>query len=259
MGLACNLNYNSVATILSISASTSVSCSSLSRRLCCKASSFVASFPSSPSPACALAPSTRTEKLTTRAEVPEHRQGLSLLPTSQVTLHELLRSARISPILVSGDENVLITGIQHDSRLVKPGNVFVCCRGFSTDGHVHAAHAIERGAVAIVSTKSTPTTEIPIAFVQVEDTNSILSALSSAFYGHPSEKLTVVGITGTNGKTTTSYLVKSIFEAMNMKTGLLGTIAHDINDGSKIVASNTTPDALSLQCLMAAMRPHGLS
>lgn len=198
-------------------------------------------------PFCELAPLSPPTK---RAE---SRQGLPDLPRSPITLNELLRRAKVSPILVDGDERVLIKGIEHDSRLVQRGDVFICCKGFSTDGHTHAAHAVQRGAVAIIGTKPALTTENPVAYIQVKDTNSILSALSAAFYGHPSQKLTVVGITGTNGKTTTSYLVKSIFEAMNMKTGLLGTIAYNISNESNMTASNTTPDALSLQHLMAAM------
>eukprot|EP00250_Pteridium_aquilinum_P019649 c24514_g1_i1 orf=572-2362(-) len=207
-----------------------------------------------------LKPTTKAEKPTTKAHKPTKEtkqpfrsQGLPDLPTSPISLLQLLNTARVSPLLINGDENVLITGIQHDSRLVRSGDLFVCCKGFLTDGHLHAAHAAQRGAVAIVAAKLMPELKDILTFVQVEDTNSILSALSAAFYGHPSKKLTVVGITGTNGKTTTSYLVKSMFEAMEVKTGLIGTIAYDINDSKNIVASNTTPDALSLQSLMAAM------
>ncbi|MCO5557737.1 hypothetical protein L7F22_011308 [Adiantum nelumboides] len=88
--------------------------------------------------ACDLVPASRAENHTKRAEAPKHRQGLSDQLKLPLTLHELLQRAKISPILVNGDVNVLITGIQHDSGLVTRGNVFVCCRGFSTDGHVHS-------------------------------------------------------------------------------------------------------------------------
>lgn len=201
-----------------------------------------------------------SEHVKNKAEKPiskQHPSDRISIPLSRINLGELLLKAGVSPVLINGDQTVEITGIQHDSRLVCPGDLFVCCKGFSTDGHLHVSQAAEQGAVAIVATKQVSVQKTLKAFVQVEDTNSILSALSAAFYGHPSRKLTVVGITGTNGKTTTSYLLKSMFEAMGHKTGLLGTIAYYINEEKNIEASNTTPDALSLQCLMATMVRNG--
>lgn len=175
-------------------------------------------------------------------------------PTFRMTLSELLDEARVVPILVDGDQDVEITGIQHDSRQVGPGNMFVCCPGQSTDGHLFLAEAAEKGAEAIVASKEVSVLESVKAVVLVEDTNSILSALSAAFYGHPSKKLSVVGITGTDGKTTTSYLLKSMYEAMGHKTGLLGSVANYVNGKKKVDASI---DAVSLQRMMATMVHNG--
>lgn len=177
--------------------------------------------------------------------------------TIRMSLRELLKEAHIVPILVEGDQDVEITGIQHDSRQVVPGTMFVCCPGYTTDEHLYLAEASEKGAVVIVSSKKVSVQESVKAVILVEDTNAILSALSAAFYGNPSNELIVIGITGTNGKTTTSYLLKSMYEAMGLKTGLLGTIAYYINGNKKLKASLTTPDAVSLQRLMATMVHNG--
>ncbi|KAG0583458.1 hypothetical protein KC19_3G137600 [Ceratodon purpureus] len=178
-------------------------------------------------------------------------------PTYRMTLGELLDEARVTPISVEGDLDVEITGIQHDSRHVIPGDLFVCVKGLKSDGHEFANQAIEKGAIAVISCTEVPPTEGVKAAVVVEDTNVILSGLAGAFYGHPSKSLAVVGITGTNGKTTTSYLIRSMYEAMGSQVGLLGTINYYINAKKKLEASHTTPDAVHLQKLMASMVHHG--
>ncbi len=177
-------------------------------------------------------------------------------PHYRMTLGELLDEARVTPISIEGDLDADITGIQHDSRQVSPGDLFVCVKGLSLDGHDFATQAVERGAVAIVASgeiAALSASEGLKAIVLVDDTNAILSALAGAFYGHPSQSLAVVGITGTNGKTTTSYLLRSMYEAMGLQTGLLGTINYFINNRKKLDAPNTTPDAVYLQKLMATM------
>ncbi|KAJ7555517.1 hypothetical protein O6H91_05G042600 [Diphasiastrum complanatum] len=178
-------------------------------------------------------------------------------PSFSITLSELLDEARVTPLSVEGDLDVLISGIQHDSRQVEAGDMFVCCTGFSTDGHQFAAEAAEKGAVVIVASKEVYIGENVKAVVLVEDTNSILSSLGGAFYGRPSQKLAVVGITGTNGKTTTSYLLKSMYDSMGIKTGLIGTIAYYVFGKQKLEAPHTTPDAVHLQKLMATMVHNG--
>ncbi|XP_024364396.1 UDP-N-acetylmuramoyl-L-alanyl-D-glutamate--2,6-diaminopimelate ligase MurE homolog, chloroplastic [Physcomitrium patens] len=178
-------------------------------------------------------------------------------PTYRMTLAELLDEARVTPVAVEGNLDIEITGIQHDSRLVIPGDLFVCVKGLKSDGYEFAHQAIEKGAVAIVSSSEVLPAEGLEASVVVEDTNILLSGLAGAFYGHPSKNLAVVGITGTNGKATTSYLIRSIYEAMGLQAGLLGTINYYINGKKKLEATHTTPDAVHLQKHMASMVHHG--
>ncbi|BBN15581.1 UDP-N-acetylmuramoyl-L-alanyl-D-glutamate--2,6-diaminopimelate ligase [Marchantia polymorpha subsp. ruderalis] len=178
-------------------------------------------------------------------------------PVYKMTLAELLDEAKVTPLSVEGDLDVEITGIQHDSREISTGDMFVCCIGHSSDGHLYSSEAVERGASVLVVSKEVTLNKSVRALVIVEDTNSILSALAGAFYGHPSQKLSVIGLTGTNGKTTTSYLIRSMYEAMGLTTGLLGTIAYYINNRTKLDAPNTTPDAVYLQQLMAKMVSSG--
>lgn len=177
--------------------------------------------------------------------------------TDRMTLRKLLNEARVSPLSTEGDLDVEITGIQQDSRLVAPGDLFVCVKGLKSDGHQFAIQAIEKGAVAIISLMEVSLTEGLKAAVIVEDTSVILSALAGVIYGHPSKKLSVVGITGTNGKTTTSYLLQSLYEAMGLQVGLLGTIQYYIGGKNKLEADHTTPEALNLQNLMASMVQNG--
>ncbi|CAN6487304.1 unnamed protein product [Victoria cruziana] len=180
-------------------------------------------------------------------------------PSFSMSLAQLLDESRVVPVSVSGNLDVLIRGIQHDSGEVTAGDLFVCCVGIETDGHLNLNEADKRGAVAVVANK-----EISIdetlgckALVIVEDTNSVLPRLSSCFYGNPSEKMSVIGITGTNGKTTTSYLVRAIYESMALRTGLIGTIAHYVHGNNQLESKNTTPDAVTLQKLMAKMVRNG--
>ncbi|KAL2620462.1 hypothetical protein R1flu_000667 [Riccia fluitans] len=184
-------------------------------------------------------------------------EELSREPVFKMTLAELLDEAKVTPLSVEGDLDVEITGIQHDSREISTGDMFVCCKGQSSDGHAFSAEAVERGASVLVVSKEVTLNQNVRALVVVEDTNAILSALAGAFYGHPSQKLSVIGLTGTNGKTTTSYLIRSMYESMGLTTGLLGTISYYINSRTKLDAPNTTPDAVYLQQLMARMVSSG--
>ncbi|KAG8476521.1 hypothetical protein CXB51_033487 [Gossypium anomalum] len=180
-------------------------------------------------------------------------------PKFKMSLAELLDESKVVPVSVYGDIEVEITGIQHDSRLVSAGDLFVCCVGRKTDGHLYLSEADKRGAVAVVASK-----EIDIedtlgckALVIVEDTNSVLPALAASFYRHPSRNMAVIGITGTNGKTTTSYLIKGMYEAMGLRTGMLSTAAYYIHGDNKLESPNTTPDAVLVQNLMAKMLHNG--
>ncbi|KAK0586541.1 hypothetical protein LWI29_008644 [Acer saccharum] len=180
-------------------------------------------------------------------------------PKFRMSLAELLDESKVVPVSVYGDLEVEITGIQHDSRVVNAGELFVCCVGRKTDGHLFLSEADKRGAVAVVASK-----EIDIdetlgckALVIVEDTNTVLPALAASFYRYPSKNMAVIGITGTNGKTTTSYLIKGMYEAMGLRTGMLSSVAYYIHGDNKLESPKTTPDAVLVQNLMAKMLHNG--
>lgn len=180
-------------------------------------------------------------------------------PKFRITLAELLDESKVVPVSVYGNLEVEITGIQHDSRVVSSGDLFVCCVGRKTDGHLFLSEADKRGAVAVVASK-----EIDIeetlgckALVIVEDTNAVLPALAASFYRQPSRHMAVIGITGTYGKTTTSYLIKGMYEAMGLRTGMLSTVAYYVHRDNKLELPNTEPDAVLVQNLMAKMLHNG--
>lgn len=151
---------------------------------------------------------------------------------------------------VSGSSDIEITGVTYDSRKVSKDNLFICISGFSADGHKFINDARERGAIAVLVEKDVDFEDLTV--VKVASTREAMPVLSANFFGHPTEQLKLIGITGTNGKTTTTYLIKSIFETAQKRTGLLGTISTQIGD--KIyVSSRTTPESLDLQSLFREM------
>ncbi|HVL03052.1 MAG TPA: Mur ligase domain-containing protein, partial [Acidimicrobiales bacterium] len=119
-------------------------------------------------------------------------------------------------------EELEVTSVAHDSRRVEPGALFCCLPGRHSDGHHHAAEAVARGAVAVLCER---TLDIPATQVLVGDARVQMGRAAAAFWGHPSARLQVVGVTGTNGKTTTAWLLRAILEAAGRPTGLLGTLA----------------------------------
>jgi UDP-N-acetylmuramoyl-L-alanyl-D-glutamate--2,6-diaminopimelate ligase len=147
-----------------------------------------------------------------------------------------------------------ITGIAYDSREVAPGHVFIALKGLRSDGAAFVRQAVDRGAVAVVSEQALPPAGIPT--LQVDDARLALAVLAAEFYGHPSEKMRVIGITGTNGKTTTAYLVASIFQAAGIKCGVLGTVAYRIGDEVR-ESTRTTPEAPDVQKLLGEMVERG--
>ena len=147
-----------------------------------------------------------------------------------------------------------ITGVAYDSREVRPGQVFVALKGLQTDGSLFIRQAVDRGAVLVVSEQEQTGLTVPV--LQVQDARAALAILAAEFFGHPSEKMRVIGITGTNGKTTTSYLVASIFEAARIKCGVLGTVAYRIGDEVR-ESSHTTPEAPDVQQLLREMLDRG--
>ncbi|XP_073012708.1 UDP-N-acetylmuramoyl-L-alanyl-D-glutamate--2,6-diaminopimelate ligase MurE homolog, chloroplastic-like [Typha latifolia] len=187
-------------------------------------------------------------------------RGRIVEPEFQMTLAELLHESGVCPVSMYGDLGVSITGVQNDSRKVCPGDLFICCIGRETDGHLYIMDAIEKGTVAVISCNEIHLDEIPscAAVVVVENTNSLLPVLAAAFYKNPSKRMGVVGITGTNGKTTTAHLVRAIHEAMGLRTGMLGTVGYYIHGNTQLEAPNTTPDAAMVQKLMAKMVQNGI-
>ncbi|WP_088043899.1 UDP-N-acetylmuramoyl-L-alanyl-D-glutamate--2,6-diaminopimelate ligase [Bacillus sp. EAC] len=161
--------------------------------------------------------------------------------------HTLLSS--LQPLVSIPTENPEITGVEMDSRNVKPGYLFICIEGYTVDGHNYVKQAVENGAVAIVSQK-TIETSVPVAYVK--DTNRSMAVIGNSFYQNPTHKLNLVGITGTNGKTTTSYIIEEIVKRNNQKTGVIGTIGMKIGE-EVFETKNTTPDSLTLQSMFAKM------
>lgn len=156
----------------------------------------------------------------------------------------------------NNNDDIDITGIAYDSRKVSKGNVFVCIKGYETDGHRFAASAVENGAAVIVAEDKI---DVPVPVIYVESARITIAELACRFYGYPSKKLSLVGITGTNGKTTTTYLIKSILEAAGKRVGIIGTNQNIIGDKMLFTKSTTptTPNALELQQLFTEMVYNG--
>ncbi len=148
-----------------------------------------------------------------------------------------------------------VTSVAYDSRAVQTGAVFVALRGLQADGARYARDAISRGAIAVVSQAPAPAA-LAAPWLQVVDARLALAALAAEFHGRPSEQLTLVGITGTNGKTTTSYLLASIFEAAGVRCGRIGTVGYRIGS-REFDAARTTPEAPELQRMLRDMVSQG--
>ena len=175
-----------------------------------------------------------------------------------MTLGEILRSLPGTGYGASVSDHVsqaVVTGVIYDSRQAGPGSVFVALRGAHADGVSFARDAVARGAIAVVA-QTAPPADVPVPWIRIPDARLALAALAAAFYRHPSERLTLVGITGTNGKTTTSYLLAAIFEAAGMKCGRIGTVGYHVGD-REVDAARTTPEAPDIQRLLQDMLAQG--
>ncbi len=176
-----------------------------------------------------------------------------------MTLRDLLREIPDSPAVAGIADASLgetkVTAVAYDSRQVGPGSVFVALRGVNVDGAAFAREAISRGATAVVSEAPAPSGATS-PWIQVADARLALASLAAAFYRHPSRELTLVGITGTNGKTTTSYLLASIFEAAGVRCGRIGTVGYRIGT-RELAAARTTPEPPELQHLLREMVTDG--
>lgn len=153
---------------------------------------------------------------------------------------------------VVGNADVEIADIQFDSRRVGAGSVFVAQVGTATDGHTYIEQCVAQGAVAIVLEKAEYIKEDGICYVLVKNSDEALGKMAHSFFGNPSVSLRLVGVTGTNGKTTTATLLYRLFKSLGYKVGLLSTVVNYV-DNEEIVATHTTPDALSLNALLAKM------
>jgi len=169
-----------------------------------------------------------------------------------MTLRDLLQGVTSAPVSA-----VPISGLAIHSKRVRSGDLFVAIRGATTDGHEFIDEAMQRGAAAVVAERLPAVTTRACPCIVVPDSKAALAVAAAKFYGRPSKRLNLLGVTGTNGKTTTTYLLKSILEASGTSTGLLGTIHYEI--GERMVPSvNTTPGPLELQRFFAQMVAEGL-
>ncbi len=156
----------------------------------------------------------------------------------------------------SGHDRLMITGISADSRAIKNGNLFVAVRGTKSDGHEFIEKAIESGAVAVICERVPEKKHKGITYIVVDDCSGALGLVASAFYGNPSSKVRLVGVTGTNGKTTIATLLYNTFEALGYKCGLFSTVCNYVHHRIE-PATHTTPDPVKLNELMADMVREG--
>ena len=165
-------------------------------------------------------------------------------------LNELLK--HVKPLDILGDTEVEITGVNIDSRRIEKGHLFVAMKGTQVDGHQFISKAIEQGAAAVLCEDMPESLTTGVTFVQVESTEDAAGKVATLFYGDPSRKLKLVGVTGTNGKTTVATLLYNMFRAMGYKCGLLSTVCNYIED-EVVAADHTTPDPIELNQLLHRM------
>ena len=169
-------------------------------------------------------------------------------------LSDLLKNT--APLRIVGDAEVEITGVQIDSRRVAPGNLFVAMRGTQADGHAFMPKAVAQGAAAVLCEELPGEPAEGVTYVVVASTEEAAGPVATLFYGDPSRKLKLVGVTGTNGKTTIATLLYEMFRRMGHKCGLLSTVCNYI-DGERLAATHTTPDPIELNSLLARMADAG--
>lgn len=174
------------------------------------------------------------------------------MPTSKV-LAEIIKEVEVQASL--GNTQVIVHGMSMDSRSVQPGDLYACVPGFKVDGHDFAAKAVTSGAVALLVEHFLP---LEVPQVKVANVRQVMGLLAAAVYDHPSEQLELVGVTGTNGKTTITYLIEKIGTKHGKKVGLIGTLGSRIN-GREIPGERTTPEAIEVQKLLGDMVAEGVS
>jgi len=169
-------------------------------------------------------------------------------------LTELLKA--IQPVQLTGNSDIEITGVNIDSRLIEDGHLFMAMRGTQTDGHTYITTAIEKGAIAILCEEMPKQLTENITYIQVKDCEDAVGKLATTFYGNPTSKLELVGVTGTNGKTTIATLLYNMFHHFGYKVGLLSTVCNYIDD-EPIPTEHTTPDPVTLNRLLGRMADEG--
>ncbi|WP_455073470.1 UDP-N-acetylmuramoyl-L-alanyl-D-glutamate--2,6-diaminopimelate ligase [Prevotella jejuni] len=162
----------------------------------------------------------------------------------------------VKPIACKGDVDIEIKGVNIDSRKIESGHLFIAMKGTQVDGHKFISKAIELGAVAILLEDMPEVLDDKVTYIQVASTEEDAGKVATMFYGDPSHKLKLVGVTGTNGKTTIATLLYRMFREFGYKVGLLSTVCNYIND-EEYPASHTTPDPIELNCLLAKMVDEG--
>ena len=165
-------------------------------------------------------------------------------------LSELLRNVEVTTL--EGSSEVGITAVNIDSRQVKEGHLFVAIKGTQTDGHQYISKAVDQGAAAILCEEMPAERKAGVSYVQVPSTETAIGPVATTFYGNPTSKLILVGVTGTNGKTTIATLLYNMFRKLGYKCGLLSTVCNYIEDEA-VPASHTTPDPIELNSLLARM------
>lgn len=169
-------------------------------------------------------------------------------------LNELLKA--IQPVQVTGDSRIEITGVNIDSRLVEAGQLFMAMRGTQTDGHAYIPAAIQKGATAILCEDIPEEPVAGITYIQVKDSEDAVGKIATTFYGNPTSQFELVGVTGTNGKTTIATLLYNTFRYFGYKVGLISTVCNYIDD-QPIPTEHTTPDPITLNRLLGQMADEG--
>lgn len=169
-------------------------------------------------------------------------------------LNEILKA--VHPLTLTGTDEVEIKDIQMDSRKVAEGCLFIAVKGTQTDGHTYIAKAVESGAAAVVCETLPDTLKEGVTYITVKDTEDAVGKLATVFYGNPTEKLDLIGVTGTNGKTTIATLLYNMFRRFGYKVGLISTVCNYI-DGEAIPTDHTTPDPITLNQLLGRMSDEG--
>ena len=169
-------------------------------------------------------------------------------------LEEILNGIHVAEI--KGNITKEISGLEIDSRKIESGHMFVAVRGTQTDGHAYIDKAIEKGSSVIVCETFPDNIDSDVTYIKVNDTEEVVGKLATAFYGHPTSKLKLIGVTGTNGKTTIATLLYNMFRLFGYKVGLISTVCNYIDDEA-IPTEHTTPDPITLNKLLGRMADEG--